>query len=274
MASVKQSSLSMKHLNKNILSETNAKTFFERTANKLDYKKMEDWYQITVEDIRRCGGHKLLKRSFDGTLVKALQWMYPEHIWLPWKFSQKVPIGFWNSFKNQKKFMDWLGKQLGFIALEDWYKLTTEIIEQFRGSGLLQKYNGSIQKTIESIFPEHSWIVWKFRQVPKGFWNNPIHQADYIEWLSKQLCISHLDDWYRVSYYQIQQLAPITLIIRYHGLVNLLPKIYPHHTWEKSRFSSNFAKNSFLSESHSAISEQNGVIECNMSSSLTIREES
>ncbi len=53
--------------------------------------------------------------------------VYSEYKWLPWKF-QHVPNGYWEDMKNQKKFMDWVGKQLNYKDMEDWYKVTKEVI--------------------------------------------------------------------------------------------------------------------------------------------------
>jgi hypothetical protein len=53
--------------------------------------------------------------------------VYPEHEWLPWRFS-KVPNGFWDDIKNQRDFLDWAGKQLNYKNKEDWYKVTKEVI--------------------------------------------------------------------------------------------------------------------------------------------------
>ena len=51
--------------------------------------------------------------SHNGSPFQALQAAYPEHEWLPWKFSN-TPKGFWEKKENQKKFFDWLGKEIGY----------------------------------------------------------------------------------------------------------------------------------------------------------------
>jgi hypothetical protein len=52
--------------------------------------------------------------------------VYPEYEWLPWRFNI-VLKGFWDDVKNQKKFMDWAGKQLDYKNREDWFKVTTKV---------------------------------------------------------------------------------------------------------------------------------------------------
>ena len=52
--------------------------------------------------------------------------VYPEYDWLPWRFV-KCTQQFWGDVKNQRKFMDWAGKELNVQDMSDWYKVTTEV---------------------------------------------------------------------------------------------------------------------------------------------------
>jgi hypothetical protein len=60
------------------------------------------------------------------SLHELLSTAYPQHEWLPWKFDQ-VPNYFWDDIQNQKKFLNWMGKQLKINSLEDWYKVTYKV---------------------------------------------------------------------------------------------------------------------------------------------------
>ena len=51
---------------------------------------------------------------------------FPEYEWLPWKFN-KCPRNFWDDLKNQRKFMDWAGKELGIKDMSDWYKVMQKV---------------------------------------------------------------------------------------------------------------------------------------------------
>ena len=51
---------------------------------------------------------------------------FPEYEWLPWKFN-KCPRNFWDDLKNQRKFMDWAGKELGIKEMSDWYKVMEKV---------------------------------------------------------------------------------------------------------------------------------------------------
>ncbi len=52
---------------------------------------------------------------------------YPNYDWLPWKFEERLPVGFWNDIKNQLNFMDWVATELQYKEKEDWYKLSSEV---------------------------------------------------------------------------------------------------------------------------------------------------
>jgi len=70
---------------------------------------------------------------------------YPEHKWLPWKFAHK-PVSFWRSLDNQREYLDWLGKELKFTRMEDWYKITGKDFARNGGKRflLIMKY---VQRT-------------------------------------------------------------------------------------------------------------------------------
>ena len=52
---------------------------------------------------------------------------YPNYDWLPWKFKH-ISRGFWNDEKNVQNYMKWLGQTLKINSMEDWYKVSTEVI--------------------------------------------------------------------------------------------------------------------------------------------------
>jgi hypothetical protein len=130
--------------------------FFQRLSKTLGITKLDDWYSIKTEDIT-TDAQRLLERRFDGSLVKALQLVYPQHPWLLWKFPQKLPSGFWDNKENQKKFLDWLGNELGFKYMEDWYKIRAKDIIKHGGKALLDKFNGSPSQLVISVYSKQRW---------------------------------------------------------------------------------------------------------------------
>ena len=56
-----------------------------------------------------------------------LKTLYPDYDWLPWKFT-RAPTNFWDDIKMQRKYMDWLFTQLHLKDMNDWYKLSSKVI--------------------------------------------------------------------------------------------------------------------------------------------------
>src|SRR5690348_4047474 len=78
---------------------------------------------------------------------------------------------FWKKRQHHKEFFDRSGKQLEYKELEDWYKVTQGEINKHGGEQMLNKYyEGSHVEALKSVYPEHSWLLWRFGQVPKKFW--------------------------------------------------------------------------------------------------------
>ena len=67
------------------------------------------------------------------------------------------------------------------------------------GAGILNKYDDSMLKLLTSIFPEHIWLPWKFKRISNGFWNNHDSKKQFMQWVSKELKINEMKDWYKVS---------------------------------------------------------------------------
>ena len=89
----------------------NQTQFFIWLFDTLGYKCMDDWYKITLSDIYKNGGKKLLSEIFNGSPSNALQSIYPEHNWVVWKFLNIPKHGYWDSPQNCRNFFDWIGSQ-------------------------------------------------------------------------------------------------------------------------------------------------------------------
>jgi hypothetical protein len=146
---------------------TNCKKFFDDMMEKYKFKSLDDFYRVSPKYIIQNGGKSLLEKVFGGSLSKALQFVYPNHTWYPWLFKQQnLPNGYWDQKDNQKQFMNWLGKELGFQKMDDWYKLTRENIKFNGGTGLFERHGSSRLTLLQSTFSEHKWQR-KFEMVQK-----------------------------------------------------------------------------------------------------------
>ena len=76
-----------------------------------------------LKDLIKLGGQTLLPLYSD-SLYKLLSTIYPEHEWLPWKFSQNT---YWDDSGNWKEFFDYAASKLHIKEMSDWYKITAEV---------------------------------------------------------------------------------------------------------------------------------------------------
>ena len=75
---------------------------------------------------------------------------------------RKVPRGYWKNKENHKKYIEWLGKKLGYTTMEHWYKISSKDITDNKGRGLLRYYNDSPSQFVIKMFPDYNWDKSKF----------------------------------------------------------------------------------------------------------------
>jgi hypothetical protein len=211
------------------------KQFMNLLSKEFGIKQMDDWYKITTKNIEEKGGNEFLSK-FNGSPFKLIQSTYPNHPWLPWRFSNRVPLGFWEQEKNCMDFMEWLGKELKFNKMEDWYKITLKNIQENGATGLVAKYGGSPSKLVQAIYPQHQWILSKFDTVPRGYWSDKENQKNFMDWLGKELGFEDMDDWYNISLKDLEESGARRLLDKYNSLFNLVSSIYPERRWNKQGF--------------------------------------
>jgi len=147
-------------------------------------------------------------------------------------------IGFWKDAKNQRLYLDWLGKQLGFVSFEDWYRLSHEDIIKNNGRGLLMHYNYSTSKTLLSVYPEYNWTIWKFKIVSRGFWTERTNQRLFFDWVGKELGFCSSEDWYTITNDDIFKYGGGRLLLKYkNSPLAALQAIYPEFRWQWWKFS-------------------------------------
>ncbi len=91
--------------------------------------------------------------------------------------------GYWKDITNQRRYFDQLAHQLGILRRSrrlhcvdisnplDWHRVSVQQINDHGGSGLLRYYKGSLVQALRKIYPQESWVSWRFsspHNVPKG----------------------------------------------------------------------------------------------------------
>lgn len=195
---------------------------------KLRFRRMRDWYRLTYQDLASHHGAGVTSVWWQSSPVEAVKKCFPDYDWEEWKFGQ-VPKTFWSIAKNRRRYMAWLGQQLGFRRPTDWYRATTADFQRHRGGSLLLEYRSSVSETVIACFPKHHWKEWMFNRLPTGFWDDRRNCRRYMQWLGKRLGYRRLDDWYRIKGSDFKRNYGGELIKQYRSsasamVVDLIPR--------------------------------------------------
>lgn len=170
----------------------------------LDITKQEDWYKLSTKQIREYGGNGLLNSKYEGRTIDFFISVFPNWKWHPWLFTSPLR-NFWPNISTQKEYITWLRARKGWTDTKDCYKLTTAILCENNGSGLLIYYNSSIINIVSTLvgsppMGDDEWYPWLFGgSTPNGYWKDIDNQRKYLDWLYKRLNFNQMKDWYSVS---------------------------------------------------------------------------
>lgn len=159
---------------------------FEWLIKKLNYNNYDDYYNLNIKIFsnNECG--RLVGYYQDST-YELLKDLCPEYKWKAYKFGQ-VPNLHWKNPINRREWCDDYYKEHNFVSIDDWYKINQDLIIEFYGNGLLQRYKsssyGMICAMLKDIYPEYSWDKSKFKIC--GYSKK---SCEFIEKLSKALGI-------------------------------------------------------------------------------------
>lgn len=139
----------------------NRKKCFEWFIRKLNYNNYEDYYNLSLNMFKNNECARLVGCYQDST-YKLLKDLCPEYKWKAYKFGQ-VPILHWKNPINRREWCDDYYKEHKFISMDDWYKINQELIKEWYGNGLIQRYKSSPYQMLKDIYPEYSWDKSKFK---------------------------------------------------------------------------------------------------------------
>src|SRR5438270_451014 len=93
-------------------------------------------------------------KVYNNSLASALQSIYPEHLWFPWKIG-RVSVGYWDDINHQKLFMEWLRKELHVRELDQWYRVSITQIEKLAPVTPFEKFG--FLTVLKNCYPHHTW---------------------------------------------------------------------------------------------------------------------
>ena len=215
----------------------NHKTYTNWLGIELGYKNMEDWYNINGKIIRENHGISLLSHHYQDSPIRLLKSVYPKYNWIDWKFGH-APNGFWEDKENHKKYTDWLGIELGYKNIEDWYNISYDLIIKNHGCGLIKHYNDSPTLFVKEIFYQYEWFDWMFDQTSKTFWENKDNHRIYADWLGIELGYKNIEDWYKINVDLISNNYGGGLLSGhyYNTPSQFVKSIYPEYNWIEWKF--------------------------------------
>lgn len=94
---------------------------------------------------------------------------------------------------------------MGLSKREDWYKVATQRLCEIGGESLMKKHSYSMHKAMSTVYPDHPWLPWLFVPITTGLWKSADIKERYIKWLSDQIGINKLEDWYDVTQDQLKE---------------------------------------------------------------------
>lgn len=213
----------------------NVKLYMTWLYEKKGFTNMEDWYKLRESDLFQYSGRGLYAR-YNCTILYILQAVYPDYEWFPWLFTI-TPNGIWSDVANHTKYMNWLGKKIGILKLDDWYKYSANIVMENYGTGLISnKYGGSFSKLLKVAYPDYEFILYKFNQAPWGYWNDSNNINNYLTDLYKHKGFTNTSDWYSITYKDFLDFYGNGLLDRYSSCYKKVLMEHIDYEWDETKF--------------------------------------
>ncbi len=96
-------------------------------------------------------GIALLEKYYNGSLITALQSIYPDVPWQP----NKVPKHHWESLLNQRKFLDDFSVKRNLQTKDEWHDMRVDDVVDSGGRALLSYYGNSLLQALQVVYPEY-----------------------------------------------------------------------------------------------------------------------
>ncbi len=213
------------------------KLFFDWLEKQLLIQQPSDWFQVKTSDVYRHGAKSILVNYYSNSLSTALQSLYPQYDWQPWKFvNTHLPPHYWKDLNNQKSYIQWLSNQLSIssASLDDWYRISLQDIHSKGGGDALQSFQHLIEM-LQAVYPDHPWQVWRFEHLSIRFWKHKKNHRLFMDWFGKEMKIRKLSDWVHVQPSDIYKGGGYGMLKHSYNdsVIHALEAIYPNEQWNE-----------------------------------------
>lgn len=207
---------------------SNHRKYMDWVAEELEVIEQEDWYRVSIDDVKNLCGSSLIRYYYNDSLITALEKIYDEFKWYKWHF-HRAPAFFWSERTNQLEWLNWACDQLSIERQEELYSINLEDFECMKGGHkVLQCFDSSPMKFLKELYCEFSWYPWLFSTCPRKFWWKKSNQRMYIDWYADTFQIETPQQWYETSYATIRERKGAGLLRRYnYSIVSALLALYP-----------------------------------------------
>ncbi len=155
------------------------------------------WLNVDSQQITEKGGADILSRCYGGSLLRALQTIYPSIQWITPDLS------------NHQLLFQYLSNRFNIQQLDDWYSIKITDLHAEGCKELVQRYyKGSLLSALKRIYPDYDWQPWKFAGREEN------HRAFFEELGKNKLNIKQLDDWYSVRVKDIYENGGKSILAR------------------------------------------------------------
>jgi hypothetical protein len=214
----------------------NRRLYVRWLGQTLGFSKPEDWYRISTGDFKRNHGGGILGLHWRSSAIGAVKECFPDYDWKDWLF-RITPRRFWKDPRNHRRYMKWLGRQLGIRRPSAWYRVNNHDFEEHKGGAFLLHYRSTVSLAIMSYLPNYDWKEWMFDKTPKGFWNDKRNRRRYMSWLGKRLGVKSIAAWYSVTDQDFRANFGNQFLKLYHGSpIAALRDHFPRQAWNEWMF--------------------------------------
>lgn len=204
----------------------------------LNFSTVQDWHGLRAEHFIENFGGSVFNNIYNCSPIKAVRELYPEHDWKEWLF-HRVPDHFWSDIRNFRRYMQWLGDQLGFEDAEDWYAIRKADFERLNGAGLLMhQFGNSPSSAAVAFYPDYPWEIEKFSHPKEGFWTSKENRISFLEEMARNLGFDSAEDWYQVKQKDFVKYNGMGLLNHYYdgSPAKAVKELLPGYDWKEWLF--------------------------------------
>ena len=133
---------------------SNRRSYMRWLGRRLGFRRKEAWYHIRTDDFKGNFGATPLMMHWQHSAIAAVKEAFPEHDWKEWLFDI-APCYFWRNPINRRRYMRWLGEQLGYRTPDDWCRVTNVDFQSHKGGAFLLRYRSTISAAVMDYLPDY-----------------------------------------------------------------------------------------------------------------------